>query len=215
MGKPFWLETRLCPACDELAAAEAVAAVSVVITRERESKWQVVCPAVEYRETNIDDPRLHPVCVSTVKSWDVRGRRGIGLVGNSGFGKTRCLFVALRRAFDASLSCAAVSHRRIAALATAASNGAKVEREEASATLTRFHRCQVLLLDDLGKGAFTPRANEELSDLLEHRTSSGLPVLWSANGGGEWLIKQLGPDYGPPIARRLADFCELPALTCE
>ena len=68
---------------------------------------------------------------------------------------------------------------------------------------------EVLLFDDLGKAPSTEGVDAELFELVEVRTSNALPILWSANGGGRWLIDRLGADRGPALIRRLAEFTEV------
>ena len=70
----------------------------------------------------------------------------------------------------------------------------------------------MLLLDDLGKGRPTATAVEELEALIEYRTSTRRPILWSANSGSEWLVERLGGDAGKAIARRLQEFSHIPSL---
>jgi hypothetical protein len=67
-------------------------------------------------------------------------------------------------------------------------------------------------MDDLGKPPATDRADAELEELVEVRTSQLLPILWSANGSSAWLIKRMGPDRGEPLVRRLSEFSEIPRL---
>jgi DNA replication protein DnaC len=76
-------------------------------------------------------------------------------------------------------------------------------------TLTRCRRTKVLLLDDLGKAKMTERSELELFDLLEHRSSHELPIIWTANAGGAQLQQMLSPDRGEPILRRLSEFTKI------
>jgi NitT/TauT family transport system ATP-binding protein len=68
---------------------------------------------------------------------------------------------------------------------------------------------KVLLLDDLGKQKMTERAELELFDLLEHRSSHELPIIWTANAAKGDLRKMLSSDRGEPILRRLSEFTKI------
>ena len=61
-------------------------------------------------------------------------------------------------------------------------------------------------IDDLGKASKTERADAELYGLIEAITAKGGKLLWSANSGKAALEKRFGPDRGPAIVRRLAEF---------
>lgn len=163
--------------------------------------WAELCPPL-YRET--DSTRISPECIFAVNKWEPVNALGLGLIGMTGTGKTRSLYLALRKAFDAKKSCDSITHNAFSKLAQAAFMGK--EREPSVARLSRLQTCAVLLLDDLGKPPATERADAELEELIEIRTSHYLPILWSANGSSEWLQKRLGPDRGPALVRRLSEF---------
>lgn len=204
-GEPFGV--RVCAACWARRGENAAAHAKNDAGRAHETAWQRVCPAT-YRDT--DPKRLPESALRLAAAWAPRAGRGIGLTGETGAGKTRALFLALRRAHDSGLSVEAVSHNRFSRLAQDAFMGEK--QDDARQKLRDYHRAAVLLLDDLGKAPRTERADAEIEELVEHRTSAGLPVLWTANASGEWLIKRFGEDRGPALVRRLAEFCDCLAL---
>ena len=179
---------------------------------ERESIWAKVCPA-SYRDTDPRDTRLNATARSVAGRWDAaRAMRGVGLIGSTGLGKTRCLFLALHRAHKEGRRVAAISHAKFGRVAMDAFSGQAEERARAKDTLRALHRADVLLLDDLGKPPSTERADSELEELIEDRTAHSRPILWSANGSGDWLISRFGADRGEPTVRRLAEFCEVVSL---
>lgn len=179
--------------------------------RKREAVWESVCPLI-YRNTDLNDQRLNKPAVSAVLRWEPRERKGLGLIGTTGIGKTRSLFMALRKAFDLDLSVAAISHTKLSRIAMDAYSGEKDERKDAREVLRELHQVEVVLLDDLGKPPSTDRADSELEELIEDRTSQGRAILWSANASGEWLIKRFGIDRGEPLVRRLAEFSDVTTL---
>ena len=161
--------------------------------------WESICPK-RYRETNDEDDRISE-CVSISKEWDPESDIGFGLISKSGKGKTRAAFIALKNSYDKGLKCAAISHTRLSNLATSAARDG-----EGADILVKLKMADVLLIDDLGKGHSTERANQELLDILEERSAEMKPVIWTSNAGSKWLIDRFGEDRGRPIARRLFEF---------
>lgn len=102
-------------------------------------------------------------------SWQF-GPIGLGLVGPSGIGKTRCAFTLLRRMFDAGKTIAAVCAPKFAKICAEQFDGYPDTREQSKRALGAFMRAEILFLDDLGKARFTERVEIELFDLLEYRT---------------------------------------------
>lgn len=121
-------------------------------------------------------------------------------------GKTRLLFLALKRAHDAGKWVRVVSHNKFSKVVMDAFMGEN--RTEGVKTLEALRKTGYLMIDDLGKAPSTERADAEMEELVEYRVSHGLPILWSANAGGGWLEARFGPDRGPALVRRLAQFCE-------
>lgn len=178
---------------------------------EREKKWLTICPLI-YRDTDLTDTRIDRKIAESVTGWNEKSRRGLGIIGTTGKGKTRGLFTALRRAFDAKGRVAFVSHAKFTRLAIDSFSGDDEDKSAARSALRLFRGCDVLLLDDIGKPPSTERADSELEELIEDRTSQGRAILWTANGSGEWLIKRFGIDRGEPLVRRLAEFSDVTTL---
>ncbi len=200
----------ICEECRVKFAAEEEAKANRATQRREDEKWEAVCPLI-YRDTDLRDARLASAAVSAVARWSP-GVRGLGLIGTTGRGKTRCLYMALRKAHGAKMTVAALSHTKLSRIAMDAFSGDKDERRGAREILSELHRADVILLDDLGKPPSTERADSELEELVEDRTSEGKPILWTANGSGEWLIKRFGVDRGEPLVRRLAEFSDVTTL---
>lgn len=217
-GAPFWrtvvrfeklvFGSVRCEPCIATRNKEAVAIKAAEARAERDSAWNRVCPPL-YRDTDEKHPGLNPRALEAVRRYEPRASRGLGLIGTTGQGKTRCACLALRRAHLAGLRVNYVTHNRFSRLAADVLSWAAEERGNARAALDSFKRADVLLLDDLGKAPSTERGDAELEDLIEVRTSGNKPILWTANGSGEWLIARLGADRGEPTIRRLAEFCDV------
>lgn len=213
--QPFFIGGRemfprkLCVDCCE-KGTRALEAIEFEKERaDRESRWAEVCPPL-YRDT--DPARIDPRCAQAARQWASGEKMGIGMQGATGKGKTRALFLALRTAFDGGQSCRAISHNSFSRLVQSAFSGDTARRRASGDTLDEIRNCGALLLDDLGKPPATDRADAELEELIEHRTSHFLPILWSANGSSAWLAERLGPDRGEPLIRRLSEFSTIVSL---
>lgn len=205
MGRDF--SPRYCGPCIEKAEQKGKEEDARREEEERLARWAAICPPI-YRDTDPSDVRLSANGRDAAMRWRP-GPKGLGMVGTTGVGKTRCLSLALRAAFDARVSCAFVSHNEFSRTAALAFGGPDDTRKDMMSKLMRWRDVGALLLDDLGKPPKTERADAELEELIEYRTSHRLPILWTANAGGEWLMKRLGEDRGEPLVRRLAEFCEI------
>lgn len=179
--------------------------------QKREDEWRSVCPAL-YCDTDIHHPDLSKTFIKAATGWSPNSSRGLGFIGGTGLGKTRCLFVALRRAFDAGFYIRYITHNAFSKLVLLAFAGEGEARKEAMLSLANLGKVGVLLMDDLGKAPATERADAELEEIIETRSANKLPFLWSSNAGGEWLEKRLGADRGAPLVRRLAEFTDIISL---
>lgn len=209
IGEREYFPRQCCPACSEIRLADSTKELASKEAKLREDQWFKVCPPL-YRDTDI--MRINQRCAEAALTWDVASTRGMGIVGETGAGKTRALFFALRRAFDSGLRCLSISHNSFSRVVQTAFSGDGLDKANAQEHLKNLHRVPVILLDDLGKPPPTERADAELEELIEVRTSNLLPILWSANGSSAWLIKRMGPDRGEPLVRRLSEFSEVIAL---
>lgn len=209
LGREIFRAT-ICEPCQAERQAEHAAKRDSEKASARELVWHSVCPAT-YRDTNPTDPRLNRALVAKALAW-CPSSRGIGFIGPSDRGKTRSLFLALRKAHDAGRHAMAISHNRFSKVVIDAFSGGDDDRARGKKTLLDLSRCDALLIDDLGKAPSTERCDAELEELVEVRTSEGLPILWSANGSGEWLINRFGADRGKPLVRRLAEFCDVESV---
>jgi hypothetical protein len=168
--------------------------------------WESICPR-EYRET--DETRLRPAYRHAISRWRF-GRKGVGIPGIPGTGKTRTAFLLLKKShFEHGKACYAVSAKRLAKVAIDQFDRQEDVRLAARTTLHRAHAADVLLIDDLGKGTMSERAEEEFYGILEERTSHHRPTIWTANSNGNELLAKFSADRGEAILRRLTEFSEI------
>jgi hypothetical protein len=177
-----------------------------IIEKERRKKimeqFLTICPPL-YRDT--DPAKLPPAFQLAVKTWTY-APTGIGLVGAPGTGKTRAVYLILQRMIEQDKSCQALNATGLASLVAEQFSDDPSTKFLAAEKLRKARSVEVLLIDDLGKNKMTERAEMELYDILEHRTSYMLPTLWTSNSKSKELIAMMTSDRAGAIIRRLKDF---------
>jgi DNA replication protein DnaC len=170
--------------------------------------FDAICPPL-YRSTDVD--RLPEPFLTEAVGWEWSAR-GLGLVGLAGKGKTRTAYHILRRMLEQGKSVVATSAPSFARLCVDQFADDRQRRAEAESTLKQIHKADVWFLDDLGKQRMTDRGEMELYAVLEHRTASMLPTIWTANAKSAVLLEMFSQDRGEPIMRRLIDFSRIVAI---
>lgn len=208
---------RHCADCTERemrrqALAEAGRRVLLPTVAER---WATVCP-VEFRTIEeggpTDEDRLRAECplYATVLAWRY-GSRGLLLRGETGQRKTRLLWRLLRRQFDAGRTLQVFTAGEFGR-----SYGDAAGRYESSAWFETMSAVDVLVIDDLGKGAWSEAVRAVFFDLVDRRMRHGKPLLVTTNDDGEGIAaKMRDPSMGDPLVRRLREFCEVLTLGTE
>jgi len=195
----------LCEDCD-LRRIEMLKQEQVLMEQQRRQEaFHTLCPPL-YRES--DPQRIPAAFLRECEAWEV-SPMGLGFVGIAGTGKTRAAWMLLKRLHFSGVRVFGITATAFAKACADQWHDDPQAKGMAEDTLTRCRRTKVLLLDDLGKNKMTERAELELFDLLEHRTSHELPVIWTANAGRETLKQMLSSDRGEPILRRLAEFTKV------
>jgi DNA replication protein DnaC len=132
--------------------------------------------------------------------WD---KPGLCLQGAAGTGKSLTAYAVLRREI------LAWGHTAEAYRVTlwAQQVVAKSKTGELGDWLAEQSECDYLLLDDLDKCKYTPRVVEALYEVMESRTSYGLPIVVTLNSTGEKFSEAMPEGYAEAILRRINDFC--------
>ncbi len=193
---------RICSACDAQQTADAEAAEEVKQRAARERAWGEMTEGFE-RICQSDPKRLPKALVAKANAWEWRGGRSLMFAANkAGLGKSRCAFMALRRAFDAGKRCFALQAVRLERLATREIyDDDRQARWAAERALDRARECSVLLLDDIDKPKWTPASEKELFELMDTRHAAMRSTIWTSNtlredlgalwhGGDNRLLRQ-------------------------
>lgn len=195
----------LCDDCDVKRIEKLQQEQATEEQERRQEAFNAICPPL-YRQS--DPERIPAAFLRECEAWQYNAV-GLGLVGPAGCGKTRAAWTLLKRLHFSGIrvfGITATGFAKACADQWHDNNQAKALAED---TLTRCRRTKVLLLDDLGKNKMTERAELELFDLLEHRSSHELPIIWTANAAKGDLRKMLSSDRGEPILRRLSEFTNI------
>jgi DNA replication protein DnaC len=191
-------EPDYCDSCAEtLSQQQTKQEQSRVKEASRNAFWDSIPPI--YRET--DQTKIKATLRNLIANW--KGGNA-GIIGPSGEGKTRTAVLLLERI-----------HFRRSTMFLSSSNFGKIvasqfsntpgRRDAAEGIIAKAYHADVLLLDDVGKGRMTDRAEAELHDLLEHRTSWKKTTLWTANSNARQLHAMFTADRADAILRRLTD----------
>ena len=195
----------LCDDCDLIRINKLQQEQAAEEQERRQEAFNALCPPL-YRQS--DPERIPAAFLRECEAWQYNPV-GIGLVGPAGCGKTRAAWLLLKRLHLSGLRVYAVTSTAFAKACADQWHDNAQAKALAEDTLTRCRRTKVLLLDDLGKQKMTERSELELFDLLEHRSSHELPIIWTANAAKGDLRKMLSSDRGEPILRRISEFTKI------
>jgi DNA replication protein DnaC len=200
-GKVVFATTR-CDACNEKAVEEAKEAQAKIARKASQTAFWEEVPTL-YQDTDLK--RLNPILVKGIASWTY-GAKGIGMIGQSGAGKTRAAVELLKMFYYQNKSICFLKATKLTQHAQDKFSDTSEIKNKAIDRIRRAYTCHILLLDDLGKGRLPASAEELLYDLIDERTERGLPVIWTSNANADQLHSMLSADRGQPILRRLAEF---------
>ena len=200
-GRTFVLRSRVCAEC--IAKAEA--------QPKKKSAWERLCPRL-YQQTDIARLENELRQLGYDASWprDVLawqyGPQGLVVKGPTGVGKSRVMWLLLRRLLD--------QEDRTAVLLNAVRFRTAVQTAGRDCTteefVRRMVRADILYWDDLGQMHLTGAATEMLLHIVEERTSAEMPILATTQYSGEGMDGQFErKEMGKAIRRRLNEFCRV------
>jgi IstB-like ATP binding protein len=199
-GRTFQFGPTICVGCADACQKPA-----------EPSQWEQICP-LEYQRTDVARLEIDlqrrgydTTWMEPALAWQY-GPHGLLVAGSTGVGKSRIMWILLRRLLDSE-------HRNVvwlnavrfrSGLQTAARDGAT------EYFVRRLVRTDVLYWDDLGQTHLTGAASEMLLHVIEQRTASGAPILATTQYSAESMEFQLErPEMGQAIRRRLNEFCRV------
>lgn len=197
------IKVGLCPRCDKAQQDKLAEQEKARLKEIYYDRFMNVCPPI-YRQT--DPTRLNQDRLKQILGWKY-GPQGLMLAGVPGGGKTRSMWLLIRRlifqgyqvkAFDSSFS------DRIGAMFFE-------NTSDAVRALDRIKQADVLFLDEYGKYNWTESFVARIFQVIDYRMSAGLPTLSTTNIDPETMkvrMKQMD-EYKDAMERRLIEFSEV------
>lgn len=201
-GNKSLFQPTQCDPCALKALADQSERVYINAKKASRNRFRQMIPPI-YLDTLPE--RLSRLLTQHSEMWDYNPM-GIGFVGMSGKGKTRAAVLLLERLHDEGKTTFFISATDLALNSANQFADSPATKDIAKSILTMCRSAQVLVLDDLGKGRMTDRAESELYDLLEYRTSRKFPTIWTSNSTAAGLHPMFSQDRADAIIRRLVEF---------
>ena len=145
----------------------------------RVARLEMIPP--EIRRTSITHKTFNAGLWVRIEGWRPSGLKWLGIYGPPGHCKTRCLGLLVKRLIldghHVTWTTALEFQDRVDDLRS----DEKGAPGEARAYLKRCKSTGILVLDDIGKNTWNPSMERHLFDVIDHRKTHDLPVLWTAN----------------------------------
>lgn len=129
-----------------------------------------------------------------IARWLGRGAATLALFGSAGTGKTWAAYAVGNAAVRAGTW--SIAYTAVDLLADLRPGGA-----DPAATYDRVSRCDLLVLDDVGREQVTAWSLEQMQRLLDARSRERRRLVWTTN----LAYDALGERYGDPVVSRLLD----------
>jgi DNA replication protein DnaC len=153
-----------------------------------------------------DRSRMDPKLLRIVDGFDLNSGQGLFISGDFGTQKTRACALLLERYCRADYPIRMIQSTVLAKHVVEQFSDDDQKREKAQKTLLSCQRIYALLIDDLGKERATERFEIELFSLIEFRTSTLRPTLYTSNLKLADLLHKFSPENGGGIVRRITEF---------
>lgn len=172
-----------------------------------ERAWHAVCPAA-YVETDVNHAKFPKACYEkSVRGWRFGGR-GLILTGKTGGGKSRSMFLLLRRlVLKEGRSCRVFFCEQWSEFVAQHCQG----DAEAMDARRELQTVDLLVFDDLFAERMTERAESLLLSTLDMRLRESKPVLITTMHTGA-SVKFFDQARGAAVLRRLREGCEIVAV---
>jgi DNA replication protein DnaC len=159
-----------------------------------------------YRQT--DRSKMDSKLLKVVDEFDLHRGEGLFISGDFGKQKTRACALLLERYCRADYSIRMIQSTDLAKHVAEQFSDEEQTREKAKNNLQSCRRAYALLIDDLGKERATERFETELFSLIEFRTSTLRPTLYTSNLKLVDLLQKFSPENGGGIIRRITEFSQ-------
>jgi hypothetical protein len=165
-------------------------------------KYEKECPQI-MKET--DHSRLPQGPLGKVLGWKYQPR-GMILHGESGTGKTRCVWAKIKQRADEGYGWTYYSSRRLSDLLLKSVFDKTHDRFMSDLT-----RTPLLFIDDLGKEKVGDKWMTDLFDIVDRRCEEGKPIIITTNYNGDKLeqrILRANPEHDETCKALLRRFKE-------
>lgn len=198
--------------CQQCAANEA-AQQAELAKRDREREelnrrvLRLECIPPEIRRTRRDHPTFNAGLWLRVEHWKPSDLKWLGIVGLPGHCKTRCLGMLVERLVMDGQRVTWTTALEFQDRVDDLRSDERTVVAEARVYFRRAKATSVLVLDDLGKNTWNPSMERFLFDVIDHRKTHDLPVLWTANTHPIDMLKsgQLTKDRAGALIGRLLE----------
>jgi DNA replication protein DnaC len=136
-------------------------------------------------------------------------RKGVGLLGPTGVGKSRILYELFRLWYCSGRATVCLLPVAQFARVCASMNG----NEERLKMIRRAIEADFLLLDDIGKEKPTVRVETDLFDILDARYRAAKPLFVATNFTGDQLAARFSEENGAAMVRRIKETCGFRTIT--
>jgi DNA replication protein DnaC len=207
LNRRFVFQSACEPCLDRLLTERDVQEKEAKAQKRENDFWAMV-PAI-YKTT--DETKINTKLKRAIYEWKF-GSTGLGFKGPSGSQKTRAAVLLLHSLHKGGKSVFYLKATNLTKNAVEAFSDDKAIKKHALESMRNATECQVLLLDDIGKGRLSPSAEESLYALLDTRTENLLPTIWTTNADGSQLHDMMSEDRADAIMRRLIEFSTIITL---
>jgi DNA replication protein DnaC len=176
-GRTRHFDDGRCDACSEAYIAERKA------EQENSRKESILHNLRETFGPNLyetDPTRLSPRMQEIANSYTF-GPQGVGFVGVTNLGKTRCLFLIVKRLALEGKSFAFMTGPQLAQALKDTRSDDPRERHDARQSLEDARKATILVLDDIAQEKASGEVLTAFWDVLDTRRANNLPLFWTSN----------------------------------
>lgn len=201
LGERTVRQHPICPKCMSTRQSPIPAATRQY---DREAAWRMACP-IGYQDTIASRLPGGMVSASRVEGWRPgKDGRGLLICGDTGRGKTRLMWLGARQWMADGVVCEVVDDPLLnVGYSDALGSGHGMDY------IGDLLRPKVLLWDDFGKGAATPRYREIAYIVIEKRMAARRPMVVTTQLNGDDSCDLFGDRDGSALVRRLRECCEV------